>query len=148
MSSFHLGQKNVTKPPAIAETKEEPTDLYLKNGLRLIIKPSTTTNTVSMYGASKTNPELETAPEKEGAAEVIEDLFSYGSKSLDRLGFQAALDEIAADASVGSNFSLDVLKEYFERGAALIADNLINPAFPEKAFKVVQKENRFTACRP
>ncbi|MGA2150888.1 MAG: pitrilysin family protein [Geobacteraceae bacterium] len=132
--------KEVSKPPAVVATGEEPSDLYLKNGLRLIIKPSTTSDTVSMYGHVKNNPELETPPGKEGAAEVLDDLFSYGSKSLDRLAFQTALDEIAADASVGTGFSLNVLKEHFDRGVALIADNLINPAFPEDGFKVVQKE--------
>ena len=132
--------KDVSKPPAVVATGEEPADLYLKNGLRLIIKPSTKSNTVSMYGRVKNNPELETPPGKEGVAEVLDDLFSYGSKSLDRMAFQAALDEIAADASVGTDFSIDVLKEHFERGVALIADNLINPALPEDAFKVVQKE--------
>jgi len=132
--------KDVSKPPAVSVTGEEPSDLYLKNGLRLIIKSSTKSNTVSMYGRVKNNPELETPPGKEGAAEVLEDLFSYGSKSLDRLAFQAALDEIAADASLGTDFSLDVLKEHFERGVALIVDNLLNPALPEDAFKVMQKE--------
>jgi len=132
--------KDVTKPPLIAASKEMPSDLYLKNGLRLIIKPSTTGDTVSMYGRVKNNPELETLPGKEGAAEVLESLFSYGSKSLDRLAFQTALDDIAADASVGTDFSLRVLKEHFERGVELIADNLINPALPEEAFKVVRKE--------
>ena len=132
--------KDVSKPPAVSATGEEPADLYLKNGLRIIIKSSTKSNTVSMYGRVRNNPELETPPGKEGAAEVLDDLFSYGSKSLDRLALQTALDEIAADATVGTDFSLDVLKEHFERGVALIADNLINPALPEDAFKVVQKE--------
>ena len=132
--------KNVSNPPAIAATGEEPADLYLKNGVRLIIKHSTTSDTVSMYGRVKNNPELETPPGKEGAAEVVDELFPYGSKSLDRLAFQTALDEIGADASVGTDFSLNVLQEHFERGVALLADNLINPALPEDAFKVVQKE--------
>jgi zinc protease len=132
--------KEVSKPRALAATGEEPFDMYLKNGLRLIIKPSTKSNSVSMYGRVKNNPELETPPRKEGAAEVLDELFSYGSKSLDRLAFQAAMDEIAADASVGTDFSLLVLEEHFERGVALIAENLINPALPEDAFKVVQKE--------
>jgi zinc protease len=93
-----------------------------------------------MYGHVKNNPELETPPGMEGVADVLDDLFFYGSKSLDRLAFQTALDEIAADASVGTGFSLNVLKEHFDRGVALIADDLINPALPEDAFKVVQKE--------
>ena len=132
--------KDITNPPAFATTGEEPIDLHLKNGLRLIIKPEKSSNTVSMYGSVKNNPELETLPGKEGAAELLAGLFPYGSKSMDRLAFQAALDGIAADAAVGTNFSLEVLKEHFERGVSLIADNLLHPALPKDAFNIVKKE--------
>ncbi len=130
----------VTKPHKIPATKELPTDLTLKNGMRLIVKTTKTSNTVALFGHVKNNPNLEVPPDKEGVDEILGNLFSYGSKSLDRLAFQAALDDIAADAEVGTSFSLQVLKEHFRRGVSLIADNLINPALPEEAFKVVQKE--------
>jgi zinc protease len=130
----------VTKPHSVAVTKEKPTDLKLKNGMRLIVKTTKTSDTVALYGRVKNNPNLETPPGKEGVDEILGGLFSYGSKSLDRLAFQTALDEIAADAEVGTSFSLQVLKEHFRRGVSLIADNLRNPALPEEAFKVVQKE--------
>ena len=128
------------KPRTVAAPKEKPADLTLKNGIRLIVKTTRTSNTVAMYGRIKNNPGLEAPAGKEGVDEILGGLFSYGSKSLDRLAFQAALDEIAADAEVGTSFYLQVLKEHFPRGAALVADNLLNPALPEEAFKVVRKE--------
>jgi len=131
---------HVTRPRSVSASKEEPTDLELKNGMRLIIKTTKTSNTVTLSGHIKNTPGLEAPPGKEGVAEILGGLFSYGSKSLDRMAFQSALDEIAADAEVGTLFSLQVLKEHFNRGVSLIADNLINPALPEEAFKVVQKE--------
>ncbi|HEX9079165.1 MAG TPA: pitrilysin family protein [Desulfuromonadaceae bacterium] len=130
----------VTKPRTVAVPKEEPADLKLKNGLRLIVKTTRTSNTVILYGRVKNNPGLETPPGKEGADELLGALFSYGSKSLDRLAFQSALDEIAADAEVGTLFSLQTLREHFDRGVSLVADNLINPGLPEEAFAVVRKE--------
>ncbi|GFE62641.1 pitrilysin family protein [Geobacter sp. AOG2] len=130
----------VTRPHKVAAVKEGPTDLTLKNGIRLIVKTTRTSDTVSLYGHVKNNPGLEAPPGREGVEDILGGLFSYGSKSLNRLAFQSALDEIAADAEVGPLFSLQVVKGHFDRGVALVADNLINPALPEEAFKVVQKE--------
>jgi zinc protease len=65
---------------------------------------------------------------------------SYGTTTLDRLAFQKALDDIGAEASVGASFSLQVLDQDFDRGVQLLADNLLNPALPESAFKVVKQE--------
>ena len=130
----------VTKLRKVAPTNGEPVDLTLNNGLRLIVKTTKTSDTVTLYGSVKSNPGLEAPPRKEGVDEVLGGLFSYGSTSLDRLALQAALDDIAADAEVGTDFSLQVLSEHFDRGVALVADNLISPALPEKAFDVVRQE--------
>jgi zinc protease len=67
-------------------------------------------------------------------------LLSYGTQSLDRLAFQKAVDDIAANETAGFNFSVDVLKEHFSRGVELLADNLLHPALPADAFKVVQQQ--------
>jgi len=130
----------VTRPHRVATAQGGPADLKLDNGMRLIVKTTRTSDTVTLYGRVRSNPGLEAPPGKEGVDEILGGLFAYGSKRLDRLAFQAALDEIAADAEVGSLFSLQVVKGHFDRGVALIADNLINPALPEEAFRVVRKE--------
>lgn len=131
---------HVTRPRKMVIAEEKPADLRLKNGIRLIVRTTRTSNAISLYGRVKNNPALEAPPGREGVDEILGGLFAYGSKNLDRLGFQAALDEIAAVAEVGPVFSLQVLKGQFDRGVALLADNLINPALPEEAFKVVRKE--------
>ena len=61
---------------------------------------------------------METPKGKKGVDEVLEQLFSYGTSSLDRINFQKALDEIGAQESAGSDFSLKVLADYFERGCS------------------------------
>ena len=60
---------------------------------------------------------------------------------MDRLAFQKALDDIAANESAGYGFSLDVLKDHFSRGVELLADNELHPALPERAFNVVKQQS-------
>jgi zinc protease len=89
----------------------------------------------------KHNSDLQTPSGQEGVADLLEGLFSYGTQTLDRLAFQKALDDIAANESAGFGFSLSVLKEHFSRGVQLLADNELHPALPAEAFAVVQKQS-------
>lgn len=124
-------------PDAIARI----TDTTLPNGIRLIVRPDATSPTVSLIGAVKHNADLETPQGEEGVEDVLDGLYSYGTKSLDRLAFQKALDDIAANESAGSSFSLTVLKENFSRGVQLLAENELQPALPAEAFEVVKQQD-------
>ena len=85
---------------------------------------------------------------QDGVNDVLDDLFSYGTKTLDRLAFQKALDDIAANESAGFDFSLNVLKQDFSRGVQLLADNELDPALPDEAFKVIKPQTaQFLAGR-
>ena len=119
---------------------EKPAVFTLANGLRLIVKLTSVSDAIGVYGEVKHDPNLETAPGKEGVSELLNGLFGYGTSTLDRLAFQKALDDIAAEESAGTGFSLKVLKPGFARGVELLADNLLHPALPEAAFRVVQTE--------
>jgi zinc protease len=130
----------------VPDNRLHPSDVVLSNGIRLIVQTERTSPTVTLVGSIKTQVEMQTPPGKDGVSDVLEGLFSYGTKSLDRLAFQKALDDIAASESAGSNFSLKVLKQDFTRGVELLADNELHPALPEDAFKVVQEQTaQFTA---
>jgi zinc protease len=72
--------------------------------------------------------------------DALDQLFSYGTKSLDRLAFQKALDDIGANESAGADFSLQVLPEDFKRGVQLLASNELAPALPENDFKILQPQ--------
>ena len=115
-------------------------DVTLANGIRLIVQTEKTSPTITLQGSIKTQEQMETPPGKDGVADVLDGLFSYGTKTLDRLAFQKALDDIAAGESAGSSFGLKVLKQDFDRGLQLLADNELHPALPEEAFKVVQQQ--------
>jgi zinc protease len=112
----------------------------LPNGLQLIVQTETISDTVSVYGRVKSNAKVQTPPGKDGVDQMLDQLFDYGTTSLDRLAFQKALDDIAATESAGTNFSLQVLPDHFERGVELLAHNILSPALPEEAFKIVQPQ--------
>lgn len=117
-----------------------PTVYHLKNGLKLIVQPESISNTVSVIGRVKHNGDLQAPKGKEGVGSVLDQLFDYGSTSLDRLAFQKALDDIGANESAGTGFSLEVLTKDFNRGVRLLSDNILHPGLPANAFRVVQMQ--------
>lgn len=138
--------KRKLNPLDVPTSGVNPTVTVLNNGLKLIVQPETISDTVGVYGAVKNRPELEVPKGKEGTDQILNDLFPYGSTTLDRISFQEALDDIGAEASVSTRFSLQVLAISFERGVELLADNLLHPALPETAFKAVKQRTRQTVA--
>ncbi len=115
-------------------------DTKLPNGLRLIVKTDRTSPTVTVVGQVDNNADLQTPKGQEGVSDLLDGLYSYGTTTLDRLAFQKALDDIAANESAGYGFSVQVLKEHFSRGVELLADNELHPALPAEAFAVVKDQ--------
>jgi zinc protease len=116
------------------------TDSTLPNGLRLIVKTDKTSPTVTVLGSVLHDQDLEAAPGKDGVGDVLDELFSYGTTTLDRLAFQKALDDIAANETPGLSFSVRVLKQDFSRGVQLLADNELNPALPADALETIKPQ--------
>lgn len=116
-------------------------DTRLPNGIRLIVKTDQTSPTVTLVGAVKHDPDLQTPKDQDGISDVLDDLYPYGTQKLDRLAFQKALDEIAANENAGYQFSLQVLKKNFSRGVQLLAANELRPALPANGFAVVKRQN-------
>ncbi|MGH8283208.1 MAG: M16 family metallopeptidase [Gammaproteobacteria bacterium] len=112
----------------------------LPNGIKLIVQPVNVSNTVSVYGRIKNQPDLQQPAGQDGVNQVLDGLFSYGTTDLDRIAFQKALDDIAAQESAGTNFSVQVPVAHFKRAVQLLADNELHPALPTQAFKVVQMQ--------
>ncbi len=115
-------------------------DTMLPNGIRLVVKTDPISPTVTVLGRVKHNDDLQTAAGMDGVADVLDGLYSYGTQTMDRLAFQKALDDIAANESAGYNFSVSVLKEHFSRGVELLADNELHPALPAQAFGIVKQQ--------
>ncbi len=117
-----------------------PSDVRLPNGIRLIVKTDRTSPTVTVTGQIDHNEDLESPAGQEGVADLLQELYGYGTKTLDRIAFQKALDDIGAEESAGYRFSLKVLKDQFAQGVALLADNELHPALPPDAFPIVQQQ--------
>jgi len=132
--------KSVATVPGIPVSRVQPAIYTLANGIRLIVQPENVSQMVSVFGQIKNNAALEEAAGKEGVADVLKNLFSYGTNSLDLQAFQKAQDDIGADISSGTSFSLKVLSDFFERGMELLAEDMLHPALPETAFTVVREE--------
>jgi zinc protease len=124
----------------VPKSSINPVDMKLPNGIRLIVQTERTSPTVTLVGSIKTQDQMQTPPGKDGVSDILSGLFSYGTKTLDRLAFQKELDDIAASESAGSSFNLKVLKQDFARGVELLADNELHPALPKEAFQVVQEQ--------
>jgi zinc protease len=134
--------KSLTVPQSMAM----PSDITLPNGIRLIVKNEKASPTVTVIGSIKHEADLQTPPGKEGVGEILNELFSYGTTTRDRLQFQKELDDIAASENAGLEFTLKTLKQYFPKGVELLADNELHPALPQDAFKIVQSQTaEFTA---
>ncbi len=114
--------------------------MTLPNGVRLIVQTERSTPTVSIVGEIREQPDLEVPAGQEGLSSVLGGMFSYGTTSMDRLTFQKALDDIAADEAGGSQFSLQVQRKHFDRGVQLLADNELHPRFDNTDFNVVRQQ--------
>jgi zinc protease len=128
--------KRLSIPPSTVN----PAVTTLPNGLKLIVQPVSISNTVSVYGQVRNNPDMEVPKGQEGVDEVLSRLFSFGTRSHDRVAFQKALDDIGAREAADTDFSLEVLAGYFDRGVELLAENVLHPALPEAAFKIVRRQ--------
>ncbi len=131
---------------SVPHSTVQPVVSMLPNGIRLIVQSETISNTVTVLGNIKSNSLLQTPEGKDGVSGILDQLFEYGSKTLDRIAFQKALDDIGADESGGSSFSLDVLRNNFDRGVQLLADNELHPALPEMAFSIIQRQTAATVA--
>jgi zinc protease len=131
---------SLTKSVSIPKWNLHPVVSTLPNGIELIVETEKLTPTITITGEIRHESALQVPPGKEGVASVLDGLFSYGTTTLDRLAFQKALDDIAANETGGATFELEVLKPFFSRGLQLLAENELSPALPAPAFEVVRQQ--------
>ncbi|CAJ4415798.1 Protease 3 precursor [Burkholderia pseudomallei] len=117
-----------------------PKAYKLSNGLRLIVQPEAISNTVELIGHVRSNGDLEDPPGQEGVGRVLSDLFQFGTRDLDRLQLQQALDAIGAHESAGMHFSLAVPASHFAEGLRILSENELFPALPETGFRLVKQQ--------
>lgn len=117
-----------------------PTEMTLSNGIRLIVQPETVSHTVVVSGEIRSNEDVQAPKNQEGVADLVAGLMPFGTTTYNRVAFRTELDKIAANATAGTNFSLTVLSKDFDRGAQLLADEELHPAFPEANFTTLKTQ--------
>ena len=121
----------------------------LPNGLKLIVQPESISKTVSVSGHVQNEPALEAPQGKEGVDQVLDQLFAYGTTSLDRLAFQAALDEIGAERIRGHGLLPGCPGRAVRAGGATAGGQRASSGLTrEAAFKVVQRAGGRRRRRP
>ena len=123
------------------EQTTRPVSMTLSNGMRLIVQPESVSNTVEVHGAIQSNEAIQAPAAKLGVADITAGLFPFGSKNAGRIQLREQLDKIAADATAGTNFSLNVLSAHFDEGLRILADEELHPAFPAQAFAIVKQQS-------
>ena len=116
-----------------------PKVTMFSNGLKLIVQPETSSDTISVFGYIQNNSDMEGTGDQ-GVSQVLDELLSCGTVSMDRVAFQKALDNIGANESAGTDFSLEVPASDFDRGVTLLAENELHPALPVSAFKIFKRQ--------
>lgn len=122
----------------VPEQTTHPVSMTLSNGMRLIVQTERVTRTVEVHGSIATNEAVQAPAGKMGVASIVAELFPFGTTSANRIHLRAQLDAIAAEATAGTDFSLRVLSDKFDRGVAILADEELHPAFPAQAFQIVK----------
>ncbi|HEY4440003.1 MAG TPA: pitrilysin family protein, partial [Candidatus Elarobacter sp.] len=128
------------KAPLRAPADESKTvNASLPNGLQYAVRRESTSPTVIVRGLIRTSPMLYEPKGKDGAELILGALMPWGTATYDRKAYEAQFDAIAADAQLGSSFSVKVQAKDFERGVQLLADGLLRPALAAEGFAVVKR---------
>ncbi len=146
--SISLGAAKPTALPnwaavALSRLSVPPSTLHpvvtrLPNGLTLIVQTEDVSNTVSVFGHIRNQPDLEEPHGEMGVSDLLDRMFMFGSGQLHRLQFQQALDTIGASEQAGTDFGLEVLPENLDRGVQLLAQNELDPYLPAKAMAILR----------
>ncbi|HUY40250.1 MAG TPA: pitrilysin family protein [Candidatus Dormibacteraeota bacterium] len=132
--------RNILAHPRVPAQTLSPASFTLANGLRVVIQPETSSHSVTLSGTIRNDPQVQEPAGEDGVAGVTSALLPYGTTTYSRLGYQTALDAIAADVNTGTDFSLRVLASDFDRGVALLADDELHPALSTADFAIVKRQ--------
>ncbi len=69
------------KSLSIPQPNLHPVDMILPNGLRLIVQTEKISATVTLVGNIRHQEDIQTPPGKDGVADILDGLFTYGTKT-------------------------------------------------------------------
>jgi zinc protease len=95
------------RQPSVPRPTTNPSVTILPNGIKLIVQPESISNTVTVIGEVKNNPQLEQPRGQDGVSGVLDQLFSFGTTTLNRVEYQKALDDIRRHELLGSGTQVE-----------------------------------------
>lgn len=121
---------------ATAEARLSPTRTVLGNGLVVITSPQPALPMVTLSLLIESGSRLDLAG-REGTANLVAQLLTYGTKKRSAVEFSDALDFLGATISTGCSeeavtANLTVLKKDLDEGLKLLAEMLTEAAFPQE----------------
>lgn len=123
---------------------EEISKIVLENGIRLIVKNTPGTATVSIYSASTGGVRYE--PEaKSGLSNLLSKVWTKGTKTKNAEEIADEIEEMGGEIAgySGRNtfgLSAQFLSRFIDKGVALFADVLFNPAFTDAEIEKARRE--------
>jgi zinc protease len=123
----------------VPASRLSPVVSKLPNGITLIVQPETISDSVFVYGSVKTAPSLQEPYGKEGVSRVLEQMFDYGTQSMDRIAFQRAQDAIDSQIDAGSGFGAQTTSAQFDKAVALLAQNELTPRLDQDTLDVARR---------
>lgn len=135
VSAQKLDRSKLPKPgPAPAITFSDPVTFTLPNGITVLVVENHKLPKVSASFRIDAGPKSEGA--KAGVASLMGSMLREGTQSKTKAQFDQAVDQMGASVDVGaSGGSASALSRYFEPAFMLMADALLNPAFPQSSFE-------------
>lgn len=127
-------------PLKVPEIRSGDVTMHLKNGLTAVIRTVAVSPTIVVKGDIQSDSQLYEPRGLEGVATLTSQLMAWGTTTYYRKEYQTQLDAIAANVSLGSEFSLDTGASDFDRAMQLLADGMLNPAFPQAGFNVLKAQ--------
>ncbi len=121
----------------LAETA--PARMQLRNGLTLVVRPATISDSIVAFGAIRANAALQEPAGKEGVASVLDAMFPFGTRNRDRAAFVRAQDDIDTSLGAGQSFGLQTTSKSFARAVDLLAENELGPRFDRTTFEAARR---------
>jgi len=125
--------------PTIPPADTLATRTKLSNGMTLVVRPATISDSVLAFGAIKTSAVVQEPAGKEGVAAVLDAMFALGTQTRERTAFVRAQDAIDASVGGGSSFGLQTTARSFERALDLLAEDELRPRFDRPTFEIARR---------
>src|SRR2546428_2859477 len=117
----------------------DPQTFTLANGMKVLVVEDHKLPTISASLVLDRTPALE--GDKKGTMSFLGSMLNEGTTSRPKAKFDEETDFIGASVGISSTgASASALTKYFDKAFDLMADGVLNPAFPAESFAKIQSQ--------